>query len=37
MARLSSRSRLDRTNQAPNRPKMAPEAPSADSVGGAKR
>ena len=34
--RLSSRSRLDSTNHAPNRPKMAPEAPSADWFGGAK-
>ena len=29
MARVSSRSRLDTTNHAPNRPKMAPDAPSA--------
>ena len=37
IARLSSRSRLDTTNQAPNNPKIAPDAPRADSVTGAMR
>ena len=37
IGRLSSRSRLARTNQAPNSPKMAPDAPSAGWAGAAKK
>ena len=35
--RVSSFSRLDTTNHAPNSPKMAPEAPTAGEFGGARK
>ena len=35
--RVSSLSRLDTTNHAPNNPKMAPEAPAAAMYGGARK
>ncbi len=35
--RVSRRSRLDTTNHAPNKPKMAPEAPTAGAFGAARK